>query len=312
MSDPLFVAVVSAVKETRKGPKVWLQVIRGSLSDGDVVEVVHADTTSERRPFIDVGKHPVTSESYAGIVAGGGAGPFRQEGADGSAFRVGDLLRAPDGPPVEIDPDSELNREIAAARRGGRLHAFQHMDNATIGLHIQWLMGQALHSSKGLTTASGSYIALAKVLANYGLQTQADRANLIASAVLEGYEPGATVKGLASLGAGVLNAVSFSTPMLVGALGMAMEEGYAFAASFRKSVAVQGAAIRSEIMDSRRGVALGWCKKCGDVVPLDTKLRCTTCHKESSSYRAVVTEDRDRAEIELRAEGPPKKGLFGW
>lgn len=312
VSDELLIAVVSDVKETRKGPKIWLQVLRGSLADGDVVEVVHADGTAEQRAIVDVGKHPITPESFAGIMAGGGAGPFKQLGAPDSTFRQGDLIRTPGGPPVEIDPQSELAVEIRSARRAGRLHAYQHLDNATIGLHIQWLMGQALKDSKGLTTASGSYLALAKILAAYGLQDQSDRANLVASAILEGYQPSASVKGLASLGAGVLNAFSFPAPMLVGALGMAMEEGDAFAASFRRSVAVQGAAVRTEIMDAGRAVAVGWCKKCGDVVPLDAKFKCATCRKQSDSYRVVVNADRDLAEIELRAEGPPKRGIFGF
>lgn len=312
VSDQTFIALVSSVKETRKGPKVWLQCLRGSLQEGDVVEVVHADGTTEQNPFIDIGKKPITSDSFAGLVAGGGSGPYKQEGVGQTAYRPDDLLRAPGGAPAEIDPASDLAKSIASARNAGTLGSFPHLDDATVGLHIQWLMGEAFKDSKGVVTASGSYQSLAKVLARYGLREQSDRANLVAAAVLEGYQPSASVKGLASLGAGVLNAASFPAPMLVGAIGMAMEEGEAFSASFRKSLAFQGAAIRTEIMEAGRATAVGWCKKCGDIVALDSKLRCTTCHKESESFRVVVNADRDLAEIELRAEGPPKRGLFGW
>ena len=117
---------------------------------------------------------------------------------------------------------------------------------------------------------------------------------------------------LATLGAAVVGAVSVDSPLLVKAISMSIEEGDQFSKSYRNSLRVTGEAKRIPLMDQGRAIALGWCRKCGDITSLDKKLKCEVCGKESESFRVVVPSDREVAERELRAAGPPpKRGLFG-
>jgi len=311
MSDPMLIAIVSYVHETRKGPKVSLYVLRGQLAEGDEVEVVHADGTAQRLRFADVGKRPVTAESSAGIGAAFDHGPFKQVGTPEGTYRVGDLLRSPEGASVELGSDSPLAQEVASARSAGRNAAGPHLSDAIVALHIQWMMNQAAKSATGVMAASSAYNSVAAVLNGYGLNEQADRATLLASALLEGYDPSPGVLGLATLGVGVVNAMSFKAPLLVNAIGLAMEEGDAFAVSYRNAIKVPGEAKRVELMEQGRAVALGWCKKCGEVRALDKKFRCEVCRRESEVRRVVVPADRDLAVSELRNQSQAlERGLF--
>jgi len=314
MTDSMLIGIVSKVDETRKGPKVWLHVLRGQLAQGDEIEVVHSDCARVLLAFTNVGKNPVTPDNVTkvGYEATFYAGPFKQNGVPAETYRVGDLVRAPDGPPIEADPASPLAVQIASARAAGLNVAGPHLSDGIVALHVQWVMDKAVKGSKGVVTASGGYSWAAKVLEGYGLIEQADRATLLSAALLEGYEPSPGVRGLASLGAGVANAFSVDPPMLVRAVGLAIEEGDQFAKSYRNSLRVTGEAQRVPLMDQSRAVAIGWCRKCGDVTPLDKKLRCQICGKESERFRVVIPTDKDLAEQELRTEGPPpKRGLFG-
>ncbi len=314
MRDPALIAIVSSVRESRKGPKVWLHLLRGRLEEGDDVEVVHTDGSVESRRFVDVGKHARTPESYAGVGAIGGTGPFKQAGAPDGSYRVGDLVRGKDGPPVELDPTAPLAIEIAEARAAGRNVAGPHLSDGIVALHIQWLTTMAVEHSLGQVTMSGGFQSLSRALAGYGLAEQSDRAMLLAAALEEGSEPTAAMRGLATLGAGVLGiATSFATPTTISGLGLALEEGGQFAKSYNKSIAASGVALRDPLLEAGRAVARGWCKKCDEVMPLDKKLKCERCGKRSEAYGIVVPADVVALDEALRAThaAEHRHGLFG-
>lgn len=305
MSDPMFVGLVSDVDQTRHGPKVRVTALRGELADGDEVVIVHPDGTSARARFTDVGRHPITPQTYEGKA-------FRQEGMPEHAYRTGDLLLAPDGEPVEIDPASPLAAEIATAREAG-LSTRPHVPDAVVALHILRATETAVTSAKGSVTMMGAFSRLGEVYDLYGLTEQGDRARLVASAAVEGYPPRPTMQVLATAGAGVLNlATTFKDSMTVRAIGMSMEQGDQFVKSFNKSMAVTGSGIRIPLQETGRAVARGWCRKCGEVRTLTTKLRCEVCGKEPEDYRVVVPADAAAADEELRAANAGRKrGLFG-
>jgi hypothetical protein len=307
MSDPMMIAIVSGVQETRHGPKVWLNVLRGELSDGDEVLVTHADGTQQSLRFTDVGKHPVTADTWAGIGAVQGSGPFKQEHVSKGTYSVGDLLQTPGGRPVELDASSELAREVRQARLAGSNTAGAHLPDEIVALHVQWVLSHAASHAKGAVVGSAAYMHASDVLAGYGLRDNADRAKLLAAALREGYEPSASARGLASLGAGVINAISFDTPLLVKSIGLALEEGETFTRSYRKSIAVQGEVWRKELMTAGRAIAIGWCKKCADITTLNDALECQRCGKESERFRVVIPADQAIAEQELRDAGPPAR-----
>ncbi|MGZ4673935.1 MAG: hypothetical protein ACXVH5_04725 [Ilumatobacteraceae bacterium] len=303
----MLIALVTAAHDTRHGPKVAVNVLRGQLAEGDEVVVTHSDGSQQRRRFVDVGKHPITVEMCAGIGNGPSAGPFKQEGLPDGSYRVGDLLQSPGGPPGELDESSELAGEIQRARSAGLNIAGPHLSDAIVAMHVQSLLKYASTHASGALIGSEVYNHVSEVLSGYGLQENADRAKLLASALREGYEPSPGVRGLASLGAGVINAVSFEPPLLIKAVGLAVEEGDSFSRGYRKGIAAQGEIWRRELMTAGRAVAIGWCKKCGDITTLTDKLECERCGRESERFRVVVLADRAVAEQELRAAGPPAK-----
>lgn len=305
MSDPMFVGLVSNVHETRRGPKVWVTALRGQLAEGDEVTISHADGTSVRARFTDVGRHPITPETYEGKS-------FKEEGLPEGTYRTGDLLLAPDWQPVEIDATSPLATEIAAAREAGR-STRPHVPDAVVALHILRATETAVRSAKGSVTMLGAFQHLGEVYDLYGLTEQGDRARLVASAAVEGYPPRPAMQALATAGAGVLNlTTTFKDSMTVRAIGMSMEEGDQFVKSFNKSMAVTGSGIRIPLQETGRAVARGWCRKCGDVRTLTTKLKCEVCGKEPEDYRVVVPADAAAADEELRAANAGRKrGLFG-
>lgn len=305
MGDPMFVGLVSDVDETRRGPKVRVTALRGELAEGDEVVVSHADGTSARARFVDVGRHPITPKTYEGKA-------FRQEGAPEGRYRTGDLLVAPDGAPVDVDPASPLAAEIAAAREAV-LSRRPHVPDAVVALHILRATEDAVKAAKGSVTMMGAFQKLGEVYDLYGLTEQGDRARLVASAAVEGYPPRPTMRVLATAGAGVHNlTTTFKDSMLVQAIGMSMEQGEQFTRSFNRSMAVTGSGIRIPLQEAGRAVARGWCRKCGDVRTLTTKLRCEVCGKEPEDYRVIVPADAAEADEELRAANAGRKrGLFG-
>lgn len=305
MSDPTFVGLVANVGDTRKGPKVWVLALRGQLAEGDEVEIVHSDGSTARANFIDVGKHPITPETYEGKS-------FKQEGVPEGTFRKGDVLRAPDGRPVELDPASALAAEIIAAREAGRTLS-PHVPDGVVGLHIARATEAAVKSSRGAVSMMGAFKSLGEVFDLYGLTEQGDRARITASAAVESYPPSPGMRMLAAAGAGVLNLTgTFKDPLTLRAIGMSMEQGDAFVSSFNKSMAVTGSGIRIPLQEVGRAVARGWCKKCDDVRTLTTKFKCEVCGKESEEYRVVVPADVAAADEEIRAAHAGKKrGLFG-
>lgn len=305
MSDPTFVGLVANVDETRKGPKVWVTALRGQLAEGDEIEIVHSDGSTVRAHFIDVGKHPITPDSYEGKS-------FKQEGVAERTYRKGDLLRAPDGVPVELDPASAVAGELAAAHAAGATHA-PHVPDGVAALHIQHTIAWAAKHSGGAATMVGSFQQLGKVFDLYGLTEQGDRARLIASGAVEGYQPGPGMRMIATAGAGVLGLpTAFEAPRTIQAIGLAMEQGDQFVRSYQKSMAVTGSGIRLPLQEVGRAVARGWCKKCDDVRTLTTKFKCEVCGKESEEYRVVVPADVAASDEEIRAaHAGRKRGLFG-
>lgn len=302
MTDPMLVALVSQVHETRKGPKVWLQVLRGTLTETDEVEVLHGDGTVGRMRFVDVGKRPVTAEAFVGVGQIGGAGPFKEAGAPEGSYCVGDLVRAPDGVPVGLDPSSPVAAEIAVARSAGRNTAARHLSDAVVALHIHWTIAVAVKHSTGTSAAGAAFQSVAKVLAGYGLDEQADRALLLAAAVLEGSDPRPTMRGLARLSTGVAGLpTTFALPALVSTLGFGTEAGSQFKRSYTKAIATQGVLLRDPLLREGRAVALGWCKKCRDVTRLDVKVKCERCGKHCEEYGIVVPGDAAALDTEIRA-----------
>lgn len=308
VADPDFIGLVERVKDTRKGPKLMLRVVRGSLAEGDEVEIVHADGSSQRSFFLNVGKRPLTPESTLTTFRGGQLQGHwhRQDGTQAGVFREGDLLRAPDASPLQVEGTAtDILADIAAARARGSMKRGTHLPDAVIALYLQHCMESALRGSSGTMTMGGEFGALGDTLEAHGLTEQADRARLTASAVLEQYEPGPSVRGLASVAAGVVNApATFRAPLLVRGIGLALEEGDTFAASYSSGVRATGEGMRLPLQREGRAVALAWCGKCHDVRRLDTKLKCETCGKrlKDAPRRVVVPADVPRAEVDLRED----------
>ena len=305
MGDPTFIGLVNEVSETRKGPKVRVTALRGELAEGDEVEIVHSDSSTMRVQFVDVGKHPVTPETYEGKT-------YKQEGVAEGTYREGDLLRSPGGPPVEVNPASSVAAELAAARAAGTNPSL-HVPDGVAALHIQHTIIWASKHSNGAASMMGSFQQLGRVFDRYGLTEQGDRARLIASGAVEGYQPGPGMRMLATAGAGVIGLPgAFEAPRTIQAIGLAMEQGDQFVRSYQKSMAVTGSAIRVPLQEGGRAVARGWCRKCDDVRTLTTKFKCEVCGKESEEYRVVVPADVSAADEEIRAQHVGRKrGLFG-
>jgi hypothetical protein len=286
------------MKEHRKGPKIMVRVLRGTLAEGDEVELTHADGSGQSARIIDIGKHPLTPDSYLGKW-------YRQDGAPADLFRAGDLLLSPDAGPITApDEPTGILIDIAEARAVGRIQDGAHLPDAVIALHLQHAMEAAIKGSTGANMMSGQFQEVARVLDRYGLTEHADRARIVASAALEGYKPGAAMRGLASVAAGVVNAATtFKDPLLVSGIGLALEQGDAFASSYKSSLRVTGEGIRLPIQQAGRAKALGWCRKCRDVRPLDLKLKCETCGKKvaDDAYSVAVIADLPVIEAELRA-----------
>ncbi len=306
MVDSGVVALVERVKESRKGSKIMLRVLSGSLHDGDEIELVRADGYRKIARITDLGSQPLTPDSTLIKFVGGVAeGTWHHQDSSATGlFFEGDLIRAPGAESVPAPPESgTILADIRAARAEGSMPQGGHLPDSVIALHLLHCTESAVRFSQGALTTSAQYLALARTLDGYGLVEQADRARLVAAAVVEGYDPGPSARGLASIAAGVLNVpTGFKSPMLVQGFALAMEEGDTFVKSYQKGVRGSGEGIRRPLQLEGRAVGLAWCKTCRTVRQVDVHMKCATCGKKVKGdlERVVIPADLPEALADLR------------
>ncbi|MGZ4315287.1 MAG: hypothetical protein ACXVRS_05580 [Gaiellaceae bacterium] len=316
MTDKALFAYVTRV--SAKGWKTPLhgdpvvEVLAGSVAKGDEVELVRLDGTVTRT-CVEKG----LTLTSTGIALG-----IRLEGVRIGDIEAGDLIRAPGEDPLRVFESAgdeagaarqlveAVHRTRSAGLANTRLNsvrtfpeeAAQALPDEAIALVLQKRVRMALESRKHVISMSAGLQSVAEDYDALGLETEGDRLRLAAAAALEGHRV-VLGKALASaVATGALagsEAATRAAPGLV-PFALGIEQGDAFGRGWEQGLSYQGATIRQELQNSGRAVAVGWCKKCGDVVRLDGGLRCVHHHKEVLDPIVVVPSDLPDAEANLR------------
>jgi hypothetical protein len=204
-----------------------------------------------------------------------------------------------------VTPGISPNQLAASVTEPAFLTNLARLPDEAIILLVEKRLRDALTPGQKIFDMQWSLELAAALYDAIGLHEHADRLRLVEAAALEGNRVGGLGRALAAAAAtGALAASQSAThaanvAMPAGvALGIEMGEG--FAIGWQKGLAGMGKAIREPLQESGQAVAVGWCKKCGDVVTLDKHLRCTRNGKRVEDPIVVVPSDLQDAEAMVR------------
>lgn len=297
MTDPTLYAVAladpGAFFSQRAHP--FVAVLSGTLRRRDEVEIISADGTVRRATIESVPRRSLSAVDPDGQIT------FLDLSRED--VTAGDIIRSPGlkTPPLAMSGETGLRRlgllhSVKKARRTGFTTSYAKLlcrlpDDAVV-LFLEKSVRDALSADRPAHNVKTAFEKAALLHEAVGLPEDGDRLRLAAAALLEGRPLGWT---LPALPPGV-------------AAGMATENGakgpgwtlYEKLQSIhpedKRELAAEGEALRRDLQQRGRAVALGWCGKCKGVVQLTPDLRCPQGHEQIKDVRVVVPSEVARTE----------------
>lgn len=301
MTDPTLYAVAladpGAFFSQRAHP--FVAVLSGALRRHDEVEIVCADGTARRATVESVPGKSLTAIDPDGQITF--ADVNREE------LAAGDIIRSPGlrTPPLSLDGEAGLRRlglmhSVKAARKAGFTTSYAKLiarlpDDAVV-LFLEKAVRDALRPPKSPHNIRTAFEKAALLHEAIGLAEDGDRLRLAAALLLEGRPLGWTLLALPpGVAAGITTENSARGP------GWALHEMLeTVSATYKRELATEGEALRRDLQQRGRAIAMGWCGKCKDVVHLSLNLRCAQGHEQVKDMRVVVPSEVAQTEQWLR------------
>lgn len=280
----------------RAAPQVAL--LSGALEPGDEVQVLGADGAVTTAQVHSVGADRDSS---------GGDRVVTLDGIRPDAVMPGDVLRRAGEPDLRLPglgPLAASRARLLEAVRWARAGAVAGPDGEVLRLlpdegvvlFVERRLRQALARHTSPFTLQHHFEAAADALETIGLRVDADRLRVAAAAALEGYgvsSSSAALAGATALGSLTVSDAAESVVKHAKGIGTVLDldvlEG--LASGYGSACEGAGQQIRRRLQAEGRAVALGWCRRCHDVVPLDAQLRCVDDGKKVRDVVLVVPED---------------------
>lgn len=289
----------------RAAPQVAL--LSGALEPGDEVEVLGADgVVTTARVHSMGGDRDSWGEDR--VVSLDGIGPHE--------VALGDVLRRAGEPGLCLPgtgPLAASRAKLLEAVRWARAGAMVGPDADVLALlpdegvvlFVERRLRRALGRHASALALQRDFEAAADAFETIGLRVDADRLRITAAAALEGYAVAPSSAALTEAAALGALAVSDAAESMVkhgkgigAALDLDILEG--LAAGFAGASEAAGEQLRHTLQAEGRAVALGWCPRCHDAVPLDMRLRCVDDGKKARDVVLVVPEDLPMTQARLR------------
>jgi hypothetical protein len=290
----------------RAAPQVAL--LSGALEPGDEVEVLGADgVVTPARVHSLGGDRDSSGEDR--VVSLDGIGPH--------AVARGDVLRRAGEPDLGLPGTGPLAasraRLLEAVRwvRAGAVagpdtEVLRLLPDEGVVLFVEHRLRRALGRHTSALALQRDFEAAADAFETIGLGVDADRLRIAAAAALEGHGVAPSSTALTEAAALGALAVSDAAESMVkhgrgigAALDLDVLEG--LAAGVAGASGAAGEQLRHTLQAQGRAVALGWCPRCHDAVPLDARLRCVDDGKKVRDVVLVVPEDLPLTQSWLRS-----------
>lgn len=273
----------------------FVAVLSGVLRRRDEVEIVSADGTVRRATVESVPKRSLSALDPDGQIT------FADLSREDLA--AGDIIRSPGlkAPPLSLSGEAGLRRlgllhSVKAARKTGFTTSYAKLirglpDDAVV-LFLEKAVRDALWPERSPHNVKTAFEKAALLHEAVGLPEDGDRLRLAAAALLEGRPLGWT---LLALPPGV--AAGMATENGVKGPGWTLHEKLQSVYSEDKlELATEGEALRQDLQQHGRAIAMGWCGKCKAVVHLSLNLRCPLGHEQIKDLRVVVPSEAGQTE----------------
>lgn len=283
--------------------EVRVEVLAGSVAQGDTVELVRVDGSGMEVLVRGLRANPFVPTRASLLLKD--PRPLRTEVGELDVARTPGLA-APQLSLADEASGAHLSAAVRAARLTGfaaesrvrppvlaffleataMRERFRRLPDAAVVLLVLKRIRSALAPHAKSDELLMAFGAAADCLEAIGLLEDADRYLLAASGALraaaEGAQPGSVPSAVGSLLGG----------------GAAWDVGARWAA--RSDMLGEVRKIEAPLLRSGRAVAIGWCKRCRAPVTLDAKQRCTSDGRKPDEIAVVVPSDIDITKEDLR------------
>jgi hypothetical protein len=308
MTDPILYAVALADPGALYSPRAhpFVAVVCGVLHANDAVEIVRADGTTRLATIKSLPGRCLTSADPDGQITF--ADLAREDLAPGDGIRAPGLKT----PPLSLDGPGAVQRlhllhSVKAARKDGFATGYapliSHLPDEVVVLFLEKVVRDALRPPRSPYNIRTAFDKAARLYEAVWLPEDGDRLRLAAAALLEGRPLGWDLMALTSavLGGTTGEQSAESAQQALDTLSeMAREKLTRVSALDRREFAAEGEAIRQDLQQRGRAIALGWCSRCKEVVRLNPNLRCAKGHEQITDIRVVTPSEAEETERSLR------------